>query len=152
MVQKHCLIWKWVAEGFIERKAGSSSNSLFEQGEEYFHELINRSMIQAVESKESGIVYGCRVHDMVLDLICDISNEEDLVTVSSYDDGDGRGTPSSRSVVRRLAHHNRRITKETTTHQDSPTEGANKLRSLVACGCDIDGWALHPSSNKFCVC
>jgi hypothetical protein len=67
-IEKHRLIWKWVAEGFIEKKAGSKS--LFEQGEEFFHELINRSMIEAMETDEgSDIIYGCRVHDMVLDLM-----------------------------------------------------------------------------------
>jgi ribosomal protein S25 len=143
-IEKECLIWKWVAEGFIQKKAGSSS--LFEQGEEYFHELINRSMIQAVDSKEfAGIIYGCRVHDMVLDLIRDLSTEENFVTVSYVDDR--RGTPSSltRNVVRRLAHQNRRLTKE--THQDNLMESS--MRSLVACGCDIDGWVFvfHPSSK-----
>jgi hypothetical protein len=143
-VERERLIWKWVAEGFIEKKAGSSS-SLFEQGEEYFHELINRSMIQAVgDDKEvADAIFGCRVHDMVLDLIRDISNEENFITVS-YDDGRRGATSSSsssRHVVRRLAHQNRRITEE-----DNPVRGS--MRSLVACGCDMDGWVLHSSSNK----
>jgi hypothetical protein len=140
-IEKHRLIWKWVAEGFIEKNAGSSS--LFEQGEEYFHELINRSMIEAMEFDEGfGIIIGCRVHDMVLDLIRDISNKENFVTVS-YDDG-RRGTTSSssRNVVRRLAHQNRRMT------EDNPVEGSmTHLRSLVACGCDMDGRVMHPSST-----
>lgn len=142
-VERERLIWKWVAEGFIEKKAGSSS-SLFEQGEEYFHELINRSMIQAVgDDKEvADAIFGCRVHDMVLDLIRDISNEENFITVS-YDDGirGATSSSSSRHVVRRLAHQNRRITEE-----DNPVRGS--MRSLVACGCDMDGWVLHSSSNK----
>jgi len=33
-IEKIFLIWKWVAEGFIEKKTGTS---LFQRGEEYFH-------------------------------------------------------------------------------------------------------------------
>jgi disease resistance protein RPM1 len=50
---------------------------LFEIGEGYFNDLINRSMIQAVESDNDGnIIIGCRVHDMVLDFILSMSREE----------------------------------------------------------------------------
>jgi len=38
---------------------------LFEVGEGYFNDLINRSLIEAVEDDYlDGIVHGCRVHDI----------------------------------------------------------------------------------------
>ncbi|CAL4990764.1 unnamed protein product [Urochloa decumbens] len=137
-IKKEPLIWKWIAEGFVEKKAGSS---LFQRGEEYFNQLINRSMIQVVESAMDGIIYGCRVHDMVLDLVRGLSDEENFVTISNDDEG----TSSSRNKVRRLAHQNRR-TKQT---QQDDHMGMAQVRTLVACGCDIDYFVLHrPSSFK----
>ncbi|CAL4980361.1 unnamed protein product [Urochloa decumbens] len=78
-IDKDCLIRMWIAEGFIKcRKQG---DSLFEIGESYFNELINRSVIQPVCEEYDGLVDHCRVHDMMLDLICSLSSEEKFVTI-----------------------------------------------------------------------
>ncbi|RCV39329.1 hypothetical protein SETIT_8G214700v2 [Setaria italica] len=135
VIEKDSLIWKWIAEGFVEKRRGTS---LFQRGEEYFNQLINRSMIQAVESGYTGIVGGCRVHDMVLDLIRDLSYKENFVTISNDDEG----TSPHQNKVRRLAHQNR-IMKQ--TQQDDHMDMA-QVRSFVACRCNIDShWVLHPS-------
>ncbi|TVU24766.1 hypothetical protein EJB05_27222, partial [Eragrostis curvula] len=72
------LIWKWVGEGFVEKEQGKA---LYEVGEEYVNELINRSLIQPEyrfgDKEKAGC---CRVHDMVLDLITWLSNEEHFLT------------------------------------------------------------------------
>jgi disease resistance protein RPM1 len=47
--------------------------------ESYFIELLNRSLIQSVYMDEEGIAWACHVHDMVLDLICSLSREENFV-------------------------------------------------------------------------
>ncbi|CAO2145181.1 unnamed protein product [Urochloa humidicola] len=133
-IEKDSLILKWIAEGFVENKIESS---LFQQGEEYFNELINRSMIQVVESEWTGIIKGCRVHDMVLDLICGLSDKENFVTMSN----DAEGTSSSGKKVRRLAHQNRMM-KQT---QQNDGMGMAQVRSLVISRCDINSWVLHPS-------
>ena len=134
-IEKDSLIWKWVAEGFIEKKTGTS---LFQQGEEYFHQLINRSMIQGVESEEEGIIHGCRVHDIVLDLIRGLASEENFITISNDDGG-----TSSRPKVRRLAHQNRILMLDQ-SYSDSQRDVAQQ-RTLVAHGCDMLGWVLSPS-------
>ncbi|XP_066334284.1 disease resistance protein RGA5-like [Miscanthus floridulus] len=133
-IEKDSLIWKWVAEGFIEKKTGTS---LFQRGEEYFHQLINRNMIQGVESEEEGIIHCCHVHDMVLDLIRGLAGEENFITISNEDGG-----TSSRHKVRRIAHQNRILLDQ--SHPDSHRD-MTQLRSLVALGCDICGLVLHPS-------
>ncbi|CAL4990786.1 unnamed protein product [Urochloa decumbens] len=142
-IMKNSLIWKWVAEGLIEKKSGTS---LFQQGEEYFHHLINRNMIQAVDTNEDGIdekglICGCRVHDMVLDLIRDFSGGENFVTISNGDKG-----TLLQNKVRRLAHQNRRLNQ---MHRDNHMN-MTQVRSLVVCQCDIDidSRVLHPTRFK----
>jgi len=67
------LIYKWMGEGFILKEQG---RSFYEVGEDYINELINRSMIQGSEYDDEGKAVECRVHDMVLDLITLLANED----------------------------------------------------------------------------
>jgi disease resistance protein RPM1 len=84
-IPKESLVWMWIAEGFVvDEKKGIR---LFEIGEGYFNDLINRSLIQAVaDDYDDSIILGCRVHDMVLDWIRLISSEEIFFTVVDKDD------------------------------------------------------------------
>ncbi|CAL4990756.1 unnamed protein product [Urochloa decumbens] len=134
LIEKKSLIWKWIAEGFVQTKTGTG---LYQRGEEYFNELINRNMIQAVESTDEAI-HCCLIHDMVLDLICGLSDKEKFVNISLDDD---RGTSSLPNKVRRLAQQNK-ITLQT---QQDHHMGMAQLRSLVACRCGIESWVLQPS-------
>ncbi|TVU23353.1 hypothetical protein EJB05_25712 [Eragrostis curvula] len=79
-IQKTSLIWMWVAEGFVRKE---ERTGIFEVGEGYFNELINRSLIVAVEYDSK--VTGCRVHDMVLDLLQQISQEEKFLIIPDND-------------------------------------------------------------------
>ncbi|TVU38948.1 hypothetical protein EJB05_12345, partial [Eragrostis curvula] len=98
-IQKDSLIWMWIAEGFIQGKQGIR---LFEIGEQYFSDLVNRSMVQAIESQSDSTVQSCHLHDMVLDLIRSISYEENFVNI--LDNDEGTLFPQS-SGARRLALH-----------------------------------------------
>ncbi|CAO2200107.1 unnamed protein product [Urochloa humidicola] len=125
-IEKSSLIWMWIAEGFVHEKQGISP---FEIGKGYFSELVNRSMIQLVEDEEVGndIVCGCRVHDMVLDLIRSISSKENFVTIL---DNNQVAASSSQGRMRRLALQNNGIVE---AHMDM-----QQVRSFISFGLDFD--------------
>jgi len=130
VIRNDSLIWKWVAEGFIDGKQGTR---LFELGERYFNDLINRSLIQVVENDLDGTVSGCRVHDMVLDLMRKLSSEENFMAIL----GDNvKGTPAL-SNVRRLTHQNG-IAEH--INSEAMVTRMPKVRSYTAFTCSIDSW------------
>ncbi|KAI4977922.1 hypothetical protein ZWY2020_014476 [Hordeum vulgare] len=94
-ISKGRLIKRWIAEGLFQGE--NHEASLFDLGESYFNTLINRSMIEPVGISVEGRARACRVHDMMLDLICDLSSEENFVTVLDVIKGD---TPLERKIRR----------------------------------------------------
>jgi disease resistance protein RPM1 len=80
-IERYRLIWRWVAEGFVQHEEWRQS--LFETGQSYFNELLNRSLIQPADMDEDDMFpFHCRVHDMVLDIICSLSKEEESFTTT----------------------------------------------------------------------
>ncbi|KAJ1266170.1 hypothetical protein BS78_08G130600 [Paspalum vaginatum] len=81
ILDPHKLIWMWMAEGFVHIE--QEGQRLFEVGERYFNELVNRSMIQMEKPQHGtfGLYKVCRIHDTVLDLIRKLSIEENFVTI-----------------------------------------------------------------------
>uniref|UniRef100_A0A0E0BTE0 AAA+ ATPase domain-containing protein n=1 Tax=Oryza glumipatula TaxID=40148 RepID=A0A0E0BTE0_9ORYZ len=122
LIRKDVLIWGWLAEGFITDETRPVGTSLQEIGESYFNELINRSLIQPMSEDnfwdedgkvhvfwdEDGKVHACKVHDMVLELINQLSVEEDFVT-TYLSDGQQTGKhtcTAQKKKIRRLSLHN----------------------------------------------
>uniref|UniRef100_A0A0D9XYY9 AAA+ ATPase domain-containing protein n=1 Tax=Leersia perrieri TaxID=77586 RepID=A0A0D9XYY9_9ORYZ len=99
VIDKHQLIWSWISEGLIRKEHG---RGIFELGEFYFDQLINRGMIMPFEAEDEGYILGCRVHDMVLALIRSLSSKENFVTL--LDD-----TFAQNTSCRRLAIHGRNV-------------------------------------------
>lgn len=112
------LIWRWIAEGFVYSER--QETSLYELGEYYLNELINRSLIQLVGMNDKGGVTTCRVHDMVLDLLCSLSSEENFVTIL---DGTERKVPYLQGKVRRLSIQKSKV--------DAATISISQVRSLI---------------------
>ncbi|VAH40303.1 unnamed protein product [Triticum turgidum subsp. durum] len=121
-IGKDRLIWMWIAESFVQYQTAKSS--LFEIGETYFNELVNRSLIQPVYDYR-GIVCACRVHAIVLDLICGLSSEENFATMLNGT-GDMMYCPTT---IRRLSLQNARKEEHQTTRIRSMS--MSQLRSVV---------------------
>jgi hypothetical protein len=68
---------KWIAEGFIDTQWGD----LDQEADKCFNELVNRSMIQPVDADYDSSIQYCQVHDIVLDIIISLSDEENFATV-----------------------------------------------------------------------
>ncbi|VAI63637.1 unnamed protein product [Triticum turgidum subsp. durum] len=96
IIQGDRLIWRWICEGFLN---GVQDEYLFELGESYLTELINRGLIQAVDSYRYVRTTDCRVHDLVLEFISSISIEENFCTI--LHDKKGKSAAIT-SKVRRL--------------------------------------------------
>ena len=114
------LIYRWIAEGLVQTEEGKEP---FKVGESYFLELINRGMIQPVE--HYGFLTGCRVHDMVLHMIRNLSRDENFLAVQDSKQW------SQGSDVRRLALHR-------AEHIEVNDRDVPKLRSFNAIWCVTD--------------
>ncbi|XP_062197966.1 disease resistance protein PIK6-NP-like isoform X2 [Phragmites australis] len=114
------LIWQWVGEGFVLKEQGKA---MYEVGEDYVDQLINRSMIEAADiDHDSNKVTYCRIHDMVLDLVTCLSNEDGFQTAL-----DGQ-----RPMY--LSNRIRRLSLQTTNEEDVKqlaTMSLSHMRSLT---------------------
>ncbi|CAD6266704.1 unnamed protein product [Miscanthus lutarioriparius] len=77
-INKNDLVRQWISEGFICEARGTDPEDI---AKSYFNELINKSLIQPVDTDYNGEVMSCRVHDMMLDLILHKSREDNFITV-----------------------------------------------------------------------
>nr|UBY07555.1 NBS-LRR disease resistance protein [Dasypyrum villosum] len=136
-IERERLVRRWIAEGFILEQREQSQQ---EVAEDYFYQLINKSMVQPVDIGYDGKARACRVHDMVLEIIISKAVEENFVTVV------GRGQTSLKSqhgFIRRLSIQN--------IDQDMASTLANEdlshVRSLTVTS---SGCMKHvPSLNEF---
>ncbi|TVU13303.1 hypothetical protein EJB05_40350, partial [Eragrostis curvula] len=65
-IDRDNLVKQWVAEGFVSNFRGPEAMDV---ADNYFIDLVNRSLIQPVSIGFNNRVLSCRVHDMMLDLI-----------------------------------------------------------------------------------
>uniref|UniRef100_A0A0D9Z921 Uncharacterized protein n=1 Tax=Oryza glumipatula TaxID=40148 RepID=A0A0D9Z921_9ORYZ len=88
-IKRKNVVRQWVAEGFVSDKRGQSAEQV---AESYFAEFINRSIVQPLDISDSGKVKTCRIHDIMLEVIVEMSVEQNFIslmgdqhTMISYD-------------------------------------------------------------------
>ncbi|XBI34425.1 hypothetical protein VPH35_120236 [Triticum aestivum] len=91
-IKRRCLVERWIAGGgggggVVIARSGMSVEDV---GNSYFHELINRSMIQVSRVNLEGTVKSCRVHDIVRDVMISVSIDEKF-SCSTWDNVTGIG-------------------------------------------------------------
>ncbi|TKY46581.1 Late blight resistance protein R1-A [Spatholobus suberectus] len=66
-VKSSRLIRQWIAEGFVKDEEGRTLEDVAQQ---YLTELIGRSLVQVSSFTIDGKARGCRVHDLLHEMIC----------------------------------------------------------------------------------
>ncbi|CAA7400534.1 unnamed protein product [Spirodela intermedia] len=87
------LITLWIAEGFVEQRAGET---LEETAEDYLEELVQRCMVMRDVSE-----LRCRIHDVLHDFT--VAEAKEVGFLVSHGIGDDRGASQLDSSVRRLS-------------------------------------------------
>ncbi|XP_037419370.1 disease resistance protein Pik-2-like [Triticum dicoccoides] len=66
------LIHRWMAEDLVHG---------YELGDEYFNQLIQRSMVQPIDVDAFGRAHACQMHSLVLEFVTSLSAQENFVTI-----------------------------------------------------------------------
>ncbi|KAL6907938.1 hypothetical protein ACP4OV_002108 [Aristida adscensionis] len=134
-IERDILIWMWVAEGFVSKE---QEIGLFEQGEIYFNELVNRGVIQTVENRYKFPPYGCRAHVTLHNLIHSLSSEENFATSLLGNEGQKY---VARMNARRFAMHKTKVEHISETNLTM----MRRVRLFTASLCLIDQMPELPS-------
>ena len=97
VIKRRPLVERWIAEGFVRARVGVSIEDV---GNNYFNELVNRSMIQSFRVNIEGNVKSCRIHDIVRDVMISVSREENFVHVAG-----NNVTGAVEETFRHVAYH-----------------------------------------------
>ncbi|XVF13713.1 hypothetical protein REPUB_Repub08aG0231200 [Reevesia pubescens] len=92
------LIRLWTAEGFVEVKQGKTQE---EVAEDFFNELLNRSLIQVDGTTSDGRIKSCRIHDLLREIILVKSREQNFAVIAAKEQN-----ATWPDKVRRLSIHN----------------------------------------------
>ncbi|GAB2296079.1 hypothetical protein Dimus_030216 [Dionaea muscipula] len=117
------LIWLWIAEGFIQ--PGDGGESLEGIAEDYFIDLINRSLVMVARKSESyrGIK-ACRIHDLLRELGLKKAEEDNFFVKIFEDDPLSPSSPNNK-------HRRLFITSQLFLKFSSRPPPAENLRSFT---------------------
>ncbi|XP_038877689.1 putative disease resistance protein RGA3 [Benincasa hispida] len=74
--KKDELIQMWIAQGFIQPQEERENLIMEDIGEEYFNFLLSRSLFQDVDKDENGRIVTFKMHDLIHDIACMVSNHQ----------------------------------------------------------------------------
>ncbi|KAL2515666.1 putative disease resistance RPP13-like protein 3 [Forsythia ovata] len=97
------LIKLWIAEGFVKDE---KSRSLEDVAEEYFLDLVDRSLILVYDKRSNGKIKTCRIHDLLRDLCVREARKEKVFHVT---DESFHGISRDIGVRRVSIHRNGKI-------------------------------------------
>ncbi|XP_038877687.1 putative disease resistance protein RGA1 [Benincasa hispida] len=97
--KKDELIQMWIAQGFIQSQQERENLVMEDIGEEYFNFLLSRSLFQDVIRDENKRIITFKMHDLMHDIACAISNNQNMV--SNPNNLSGRSAGKLRTLVYR---------------------------------------------------
>jgi len=125
-IRRDDVVREWVAEGFVSNFPGHDA---WVVAKSYFNELVNRSIVQPVGFDDDD-VRGCRVHDMMLELITRKCREENFITVLR----DPQALAAMQGNVRRLSADFRGEEYHTMDVTSASTSRLSQVRSVTIFG------------------
>ncbi|KAA0044611.1 hypothetical protein IC582_017233 [Cucumis melo] len=75
--RREALIQMWIAQGFIQPSL-ESDEMMEDIGEKYFNVLLSRFLFQDIVKDNRGRIIFCKMHDLIHDVACAISNSQGL--------------------------------------------------------------------------
>ncbi|KAI3907960.1 hypothetical protein MKW98_003605 [Papaver atlanticum] len=95
---KEELIYLWMANGFLQSKAGGILHPE-DIGNKVFEDLSLRSFFQDFKTDEEGNIIQCKMHDLIHDLACSAMRDECLVLRSDGGKGSTLGIANSNGTT-----------------------------------------------------
>ncbi|KAG8090955.1 hypothetical protein GUJ93_ZPchr0011g27663 [Zizania palustris] len=113
------LVRLWIAEGFVMHKENNAPEVVAEGN---LMELIQRNMLQVVETDELGRVFTCKMHDIVRDLAISVAKEEKFDSANDID------------TMRHIDMYVRRLSSYEWKDSTAPVLKLPRLRTIVSLG------------------
>ncbi|KAL6327853.1 hypothetical protein AAG906_026527 [Vitis piasezkii] len=80
IIEKKLLVQLWMAQGYLQ--PSDENRDLEDVGNEYFEDLLSRSLFHKVESKYDNNISRCKVHDLMHDLAQSIVKSEIIIVTN----------------------------------------------------------------------